>query len=370
VKILQLSSAQAFGGGERHLVDLAEGLVRSGHEVHTALRPRASLIKELSDLPGIQLTTLPLRNALDALSARQLGRYVRQHSIQIVHAHLARDYPLAAYAARRNPHCKMIVTRHVLFPLNPLHALTLSRCSRIIAVSKAVQRALSAQYLLPAERIVVIPNGIDISKYEPQSDGSSRVDLRLSWRIPEDALLIGSVGEITALKGHEDFLRSAALVLRSFPKSKFIIAGVDATPGGPNLAKLKRQIAQLGLGDNVRVLGWVEDLPALYNAIDVFVSASHTESFGLTIAEAMAARKPVVATATEGAWEVIGKNESGVLVPLGNVEALASAVVDLIGSSDKRERLGEAAHERVREKFSLDRMIGETEKLYEQVLLE
>ena len=367
MKILQLSSAQAFGGGERHLVDLSRELVSRGHEVHVALRPGALLAEHLSGLPQVSLTTLPLRNALDALSARKLARYVREHKIQVVHAHLARDYPLAAYASRRNRRSRLIVTRHVLFPLNPLHALTLARASRIIAVSSAVQRALAAQYLLPAERVVVIPNGIDMSRFEHPPDGADRSEFRSWWKIPEEGLLVGSVGELTPLKGHEEFVQAAALVVRRFPGTQFVIAGVDAAAGSPNLMKLQRLITQLDLNNAVRILGWVEDLGSLYRALDVFVSASHTESFGLVIAEAMASGTPVVATATEGAWEIIADEQNGVVVPIGNVEAIANAIGELIGSEEKRRSLSESGRKRVRHAFSLERMMSETERLYDQV---
>ncbi len=94
LKILQISSAQTLGGGERHLADLANGLAARGHEVCAALRPNSPLISELKKIPRENITTLSLRNALDAKSARDLSKMVRRYQIQIVHAHMARDYPL------------------------------------------------------------------------------------------------------------------------------------------------------------------------------------------------------------------------------------------------------------------------------------
>jgi L-malate glycosyltransferase len=368
LKILQLSSAQAFGGGERHLADLANALAARDHEVHAALRPHSPLVDMLSGLSSQNLTSLPLRNALDAFSARKLSHYVRDHGIQIVHAHMARDYPLAAYATRRNPGCKLIVTRHVLFPLNRLHSLTLFYAARVISVSTAVQRALTAQRLLPAKRIVVVPNGIEVRRFETDLSETDRATLRNLWQIRGDAMLVGTVGEITPLKGHEDFLHAAALILKGLPETRFLIAGMDASPGGQNLRTLKRLLAQMGLNEAVHLVGWVDDLPSLYHALDIFVSASHTESFGLAIAEAMASATPVVATETEGAREIIEGPTQGLLVPVGRTEALAAAVTDLIKDSDKRRSLGAAGRERVIKRFSLERMVDETEKIYQDVL--
>ena len=100
----------------------------------------------------INIATLSLRNSLDVSSARSLASLVRENDIQIIHAHMARDYPLAAYAARRNPAARLILTRHVLFPLNRLHRLTFSGASRIIAVSQAVASQLRADKWRPQKK--------------------------------------------------------------------------------------------------------------------------------------------------------------------------------------------------------------------------
>ena len=115
MKILQISSAQSLGGGERHLADLVNGLTLRGHEVFVALRPNSPLVQEL-EVPRERIITLALRNSLDAASARELSRLVKRNKIEIVHAHMARDYPLAAFAVRKNP-AALVITRHVLFEL-------------------------------------------------------------------------------------------------------------------------------------------------------------------------------------------------------------------------------------------------------------
>ncbi|MCU1266990.1 MAG: RfaG [Acidobacteria bacterium] len=366
MKILQLSSAKTFGGGERHLADLANALTARGHEVHIALRPGSPLLGDLVGLAKENITTLPLRNALDAVSARKLARYVRDHQIEIVHAHLARDYPLASYATRRNPGSKLIITRHVLFPLNRLHSITLSAVARVIAVSSAVKRELEG--LLPAERIMIIPNGIELQRFEVRRSPAELNDFRQRWSIRKDDLLIGTVGELTPLKGHEDFLRAASIILRQFPNAQFLIAGVDGSRKGNNLAALESLIAQLNLGSSVRIVGWVDDLSCFYSGLDIFVSASHTESFGLAIAEAMASEVPVVATETEGAKEIIADEARGVLVPVGAVELIAAAVIDLLTDESKRRRVGKAGRESIKARFSLERMVVDTEKIYEEAL--
>ena len=366
MRILQISSANAFGGGERHLVDLVRGLRERGHDVFVAVRPGSPLLSELPTVPSGNISTLPLRNSLDALSARALARLVRQHNVQIVHAHMARDYPLAAYASRRNRHCRLTVTRHVLFPLGRLHSLTLSKAARVIAVSRSVARGLVAQRLIPNERIAVIPNGIDISRFEnvSRTDGT---DFRRSCNIPADALLVGTVGELTPLKGHGEFLQAAAKISAVFPNAYFLIAGIDTAADAPILLALQKQIQESGLAQRCQILGWVENLSSLYAALDVFVSASYTESFGLAIAEAMLTGTPVVATNTEGAAEIIADEKNGSLVQVGNIDEIARAVIALLGDEAKRQRIAASGQERIKTNFSLDQMVDATENLYREI---
>jgi glycosyltransferase involved in cell wall biosynthesis len=355
-----------MGGGERHLVDLVSGLQNRGHQLHAVLRPHSPLSAALAP-EGSLIATLPLRNAFDVLSARRLAALVSRERIQIIHAHLARDYPLAAYAVRQNPNVKLIVTRHVLFPLNRLQRLVLAHATRVIAVSEAVARALRAQALMPAELIKVVPNGIDVDRLAQARAQFDDQSFRARWNLPQDHLLIGSVGEIRPLKGHSDFLRAAALIVSRIPNSYFLIAGVDPSRDGEHQAALEKLIVELELSNNVRLFGWLEDLPSFYCALDVFVSASHSESFGLAIAEALACGTPVIATRTEGAEEILSPESSGTLVPVKDAEALAQAVCALLENQGSH-RLANAGSETVRQRLSLARMIEGTEEVYQEAL--
>jgi glycosyltransferase involved in cell wall biosynthesis len=365
LRILQLSSAQAFGGGERHLVDLARSLTERGHDVRVVARANSQLLDELKLPPG-KVVTVPLRNALDAKSASALARLVRSEGIEIVHAHMARDYPLAAYAVRRNPGARLIVTRHVLFPLNRLHKLTLAHVSRVIAVSHAVARELCAQALIAPEKITVIQNGIDLERIEAARGRFNRVEFCRRWDLPPESSLVGSIGTFTRLKGHEDFLHAAAqLTNRS---AFFVISGTESPATNEYRRRLESLIRQLNLTDSVRLIGRMDDISDLFCALDVFVSASHSESFGLAIVEAMVAGAAVVATETEGAREIIEDGTSGILVPIGATERMVQEIAALLIDRKRRDELAERARVAVRARFGLERMVDETEQVYEQSL--
>ncbi|HEU0252947.1 MAG TPA: glycosyltransferase, partial [Pyrinomonadaceae bacterium] len=304
LNILQISSAASFGGGERYVADLTNHLVARGHDLFVAVRPRSPLVRHLQ-VPPERILTLPLRNALDVASAHELERFVRRQKIDVVHAHMARDYSLAAYAARRNRQTKFIATRHVLFQLSRLHRHTLARAKRVIAVSSAVAKELRANRVVSESQIALIPNGIDVERFNRASVGFDRAQFLRSMGLPADCLLVGSIGELRTLKRHDDFVRAAAKIVAKFPETQFVLAGLDTSASGEVRKQLEKLVGELGLKDCFYFLGWVDEAEKLLCAMDVFVSASETESFGLAIAEAMASGTAVVATRTEGAQEVI-----------------------------------------------------------------
>ena len=349
MRILHISSASSFGGGERYVVDLTNSLTARGHELYVAVRPNSPLPRHLH-LPPERLLTLPLRNALDVPSAHALDRFVRRQRIEVVHAHMARDYSLASYAARRNRGTKFIATRHVLFPLSRLHRHTLARATRVIAVSQAVAKKLRG--ILRESQIAVIPNGVDVDRFNRACVETDR------------GLLVGSIGELRTLKRHDDFIRAAARIASRFPEAQFVLAGIDTSASSEVRKQLERLAVELGLSDRFRFLGWVEDAAKLLCEMDVFVSASQTESFGLAIVEAMAAETAVVATATEGAQEVIEDQKTGLLVPIGDIDRISEAVTELLANPQRRREMAAHAKEAANTRFSLKRMVDEIEKIY------
>ncbi|HEX8146292.1 MAG TPA: glycosyltransferase family 4 protein [Pyrinomonadaceae bacterium] len=362
MRVLQVSSARAFGGGERHLADLARGLQERGHEILAAVRERSPLREHLSFLPAQNVYAVRLRNALDIGSARKLARVARERKVDIIHAHVARDYAPASFAARFAPAARFVITRHVLFPLSSTHRLTLSNVSRVIAVSEPVARALRTQNIFDEDKIRVVENAVDLARFE-----------RARAEAEPDAhgrpLRVGIIGELSVIKGQEEFVRAAALVREDFgERVEFLIAGEDNSPGGGHRARIERVVRELNLANNVRLLGRVEDVPSLVFKLDVLVSASYSESFGLAMAEALVCGVPVVATATGGSKSLIEDGVSGLLVPRGDVRAIAAAVASLLSDEERRRALGEHARRNALERFDPGRMVEATERVYEEML--
>lgn len=364
MKILQICSARQLGGGEKHLADLANALARRGHDVFAALAPSSPLLAELNAVPKQNLVELRMRNSLNVASGLKLAQFGREHQIEIVHAHVARDYPLAAFVSRQAG-ARLVLTRHVLFPLSGIHRLTLRRTARVIAVSQAVADGLRKQGIFAPDTIALIHNGIDVDRFAMAASEREAAGQKEST---SKRLRVGMVGHLAPIKGQEDFVRAAAIVCRLRDDVEFIIAGEDKSPSGEHRQGIERLIAQLDLSQRVRLSGWVDDIAELLPTFDLFVSPSRSEPFGLSIVEAMAAGTPVVASMSEGAREIVDDNLTGRLVPIGNVDALAKVICELLYDPAQREHLSASAQRIVRERFSLERMVKETQKVYEQVL--
>lgn len=357
MNILQVCSAREIGGGERHLVDLAKGLVVREHNVYAAVIPNSPLINDLSFLPRLNIFEVRMRNAADLVSAGRLARFSRSRSIDLIHAHLARDYPLAALASRwaGKP---FVLTRHVTFPMKTIHRWLSGRVSRVIAPSASVADALRRQRLFDDSKIVRIPYGIDVDHFSRKR----------TEKDPTGRSLVGMVGHLSPIKGQEEFLRAAALIASQRSDVDFLIVGEDKSRDGLNRAHLERLIVQLGVDGRVRLVGWLDDVRDILEILDVFVCPSRIEPFGLVMVEAMACGVPVVATRSEGAVEIVDDRVTGRLVPVGAAKALADTIHDLLSDAPERKRLAANALASVRQRFSLERMVDETEQLYSEVL--
>jgi glycosyltransferase involved in cell wall biosynthesis len=364
VRVLHITSARTFGGGEKHLIDLTRELTKRGHEIFIALRPTNEWQARFDFLPPENFLRVSIRNAFGIFSADKIAKFVRENNIQIIHAHAARDYIPASLACRMAQNSKFVLTRHVLFPMKPFHRFALKNVEKAIAVSPTV--ASNLKKIFPPEKIVHIPNGINAGNAAANPQKLSE-EFRFLHDIPFDAPLIGTVGELKVLKGQRDFVLAANIVAEKFPEARFVIVGKDNSASKEFRGELKRLIKVFNLEDRFLFLNWVEDTAPLLAALDVFVSASHTESFGLAMLEAMASGAAIVATETEGAKELIEHERTGKLVLVKEPVHIAEAIKCFLENENLRREFGKNARETAKVRFSLDKMIDEIEKLYNEL---
>jgi L-malate glycosyltransferase len=344
-----------FGGGERHLADLSHALAHRGHEVYAASVPGSPLWSELSFLNNGMMLPLSRRNY--AKNVTSLASFIREHGIEMVHAHAARDYHLAALAVRLAARGWLVLTRHTLFPLRRINKPVLSNASRVIAVSEAVAKSLRQNGVIERSKITVIHNGIDVDRFA-----------RANTSGDELPVVVGTVGHLAPIKGHDVFIRAAALVSAQRPNVRFTVIGEDKSLQMDHRRQLEKLIADLRLDDVVAMPGWRDNMNAVLSSLTLFVSAARSEPFGLAIVEAMAAGLPIIATTSEGALEIIDDGATGKLVPIDNPKALAEAINDLLDNPLERCRLAHNAQRVARDHYSRARMAGDTERVYREVL--
>ena len=361
MRILHISSARHYSGTERHLVDLCRNLQARGHEVFVALRPTSDWQQRLDFLPPENIFHVSIRHSFGVLSAMKIAEFVRDHEIQIIHAHVPRDYIPANIASMTAKPAKFVLTRHMLSPLKPFNKFALKNLSKAIGVSEFVGQEL--QLVFPRHKVVVVPNGLDLENLRDRAE--LRQEFRTFHGIPSDVPLIGTLGELREGKGQRDFVLAAAEVVKKVPDACFVIAGLDHTVDRSFRRELRRLANVLGLGERIIWLDWLDDTAPFYSAVDAFVSPSHSESFGLAILEAMIRGTPVVATATEGARELLGENHG--LVPVRDPVRLAESICAVLLGEDT-SAIGESLRRRAAEKFSLARMLDETERVYSELL--
>ena len=291
----------------------------------------------------------------------KIAEFVREKQIDIVHAHVARDYIPASIACLAVKRARFVLTRHMLSPLKPFNKFALKNLSRAIGVSEFVGGELRTVF--PSYKVVVIPNGLDLESLRDKAD--LRDQFRKFHSIDPDVPLVGTLGELREAKGQRDFVLAAFELVKRVPDCQFVITGLDPTLDKSFRRELRRLSNILGIGEKIIWLDWLDDTAPFYAAVDVFVSPSHAESFGLAILEAMIRGTPVVATATEGAKELLDEDRE-VLVPPQSPVMLADAIRRMLDDKDRSSR-GELLRKRAADKFSLETMLEETERVYSEI---
>jgi glycosyltransferase involved in cell wall biosynthesis len=210
-----------------------------------------------------------------------------------------------------------------------------------------------------AAKVRVIPNGVDVERFHPRWPDRTLGD-RL--HLPEGAPVAGIVAALRPEKNHALFLRSAALVRRQLPEARFLIVG-----DGPERGRLERLCRELAIGDAVHFLGTRTDVAELLSLVDVLMLTSHMESNPVSILEAMASEKPVVATRVGSVPETVLDGRTGHLVPPGHASRMAARVVELLRNPDRAAQMGRAGREEVIAHWSIERTVRGYEDLLREI---
>ena len=361
-RVLQLVLSLNPGGTERLVLEIASRLHPTMPMAVCCLDEPGAWAHRLRQ-SGIEVTSLGRRPGVRPGLGRAIARAAENHRATIVHAHHYSPFVYGAIARVWRPSARLIFTEHGrLSNATPsgrrrlANSLLAAAPHQVCTVSQDLKQHLVAEGFLPGH-VSVIYNGIDPGAAPTPAD---RVRIRRTIGVNDGTLIVGTVARLDPVKDLSTLIEATGL-LASESDLRLVIVG-----DGPEMDLLKQTAAARGLSRTVVFLGHQDNAREWLAGFDVFVNSSTSEGVSLTILEAMAAELPVVATSVGGTPEVIDTT-CGTLVPARSAAAMAAAIRALAEDLPLRQRLGSAGRDRVRTRFSLERMIGAYAELYREL---
>lgn len=359
-----------FSGTEKHLFELATNLDRQLFDPHiVTFQGSPSFIRKFEML-GVPVQTLGIRRIYGLRQTKAmvtLSRYIQKNNVAILQTfHANPDLFGAMLGCVSRVPIVISSRRDMGFDRTPkiraAYHLTRGYVDAAICVSEAVKQMTIREDGFAPERISVIYNGMDPSRFAVPVD---REAVRRKYGIPYGVPVVGVLANLNVIKGHHHFLDAAAIVQNKMPQVRYVIVG-----DGPAAEDIKRYAIQLNLKKQTHFIGYNENIAEMLALMDVVASTSMSEGFSNTIIEALYARRPVVATAVGGNSEVIRDRETGLLVRPADPKAMANAIQRLIEDPPFARLLAENGRRLVKERFLLEHMVKNTEALYTRLLAE
>jgi glycosyltransferase involved in cell wall biosynthesis len=371
-KVLFLITDLPRDGAQRQLLELVKGLDKERFQlIVLTLNPGGPLEQEFRRIRGVRLLSLARKGKYDFLCFLKVFRILRRMKVDIVQPFLtpATLFGLLPALICRTP-VKIVTERNgPQMRTNAGYRLylkaedMLSRSADWAVANSLAGREFLIQRGIEPSRVKVIYNGINISRLNPDHQGVERVRQKIG--VPQGGKVVGMMARMFPPKNHALFLQTAALIGRVAPQTRFALLG-----DGPLRAHLEELSRKLGLDSEMVFLGEQQDVGTYLSAFDIAVLTSDTEGCSNSLLEAMALGIPVIATNVGGNREVVRDGESGLLVPSGNAEALAKAIITLLENPKLAKSMGEQARQRAITEFSLERMVNQYQSLYQETLAE
>jgi L-malate glycosyltransferase len=372
IRLMKFVTLFAIGGTERQVVNIGKGLDPGRFDLRFACLQRVGEFLAECDARSWSITEYQIRRLYGYTTLKkqmEFGRSLRRLGTQILHTY--GFYPnVFAIPAARIAGVPVIIgsVRDTGDTWTPwqlrTQILCLSLADHVVVNAEAIKKDLVRRGY-SANRVTVIPNGIDFERFLVPHTGES---LRRELNIPPESPVIGVLSRLTRIKGLEYFLQAAALIAARIPQVRFLLVG-DTNVHLEYREELKRLVVELGLQDRVIFTGFRLDVPELLAVLSVSVLPSlGSEGLSNALLESMAAAIPVVATRVGGSPEIVEDGVSGLLVPPADAEALAVAICRLLKDRALAEKCGQAGRRLVLSRYSLDQAVATTERLYRDLL--
>ena len=360
---LHIDTARTWRGGQNQVLLTVNGLREIGHRTTLVAHPDGELRRRAAE--GLDFIPLAPRTEMDLSSAWKLSRVVKRLKPDIVHAHDPHGVAMASLALSFGASTQgdkapaLVAARRVDFHLkgNSFSRWKYRQVDCFIAASEAIRQMLVGDGV-PADRTVTVHEGIDVEHVL----AAPAVNVHEAFWLPHHAPVVGNVAALVPHKGQRHLIDAAHLIVREVPDARFVILGE-----GELREHLEKQVRDYHLEKHVLLPGFRTDVLGCLKGFDIFAMSSVTEGLGTSLLDAMACARPTVATSVGGIPEVVKDAETGLLVPPRDHRAMAQAIVTLLKDPDRRHRMGEAGLKRVRGRFTVERMVAETAKVYARV---
>jgi len=370
IKILQLSSNIGFFGAENVIVEIAKGLSCYNYQpiigvFFNSQNPHDELIK-VAQQYKINTQTFNCNGRFDIKTIFAIRKYVRTQNIEIIHSH---GYKTNIYGllATRFMNLPLVSTCHPWIETSLLmkiyaaiDKLCLTQFDKVVAISDHIEKKLLS-YGISKDRISIISNGVDINRFHKNFD---RNRIAREMKLDPDSIIIGTIGRLSEEKGHI-YLIEAIKRVREVNSNIILIFVGD----GQLREMLQNKTAELGLQKHVRFLGIQRDIPKILSLIDIFVLPSLSEGVPMVILEAMAAKKPIIATNVGAIPNILSHNETGIIVTPRDHNGIANAILALLKDPDKLADLGHKAYLKVNNKYSSKIMVKKYIEIYNDLAL-
>ena len=363
LKTLFVITSMPVGGAETLLVNLLRNF-RPSHVVPSVacLKEKGPLGEEIEK--EFTLTEHWLKSKYDLRVLPTLASHIRNEKIDALISVGAGDKMfwgrLAARIASVPVICSALHSTGWPDGVGRMNRWLTPVTDAFIAVAKPHGQFLVDFEKFPAGKVVVIPNGVDTIRFQP--DHESRSQVRKDLALAPDTPLVGIVAALRPEKNHALFLNAASKVIGKFPRAHFVIVG-----DGPERTNLENTIAALNLGKKISLLGTRSDTPRLLAAMDVFALTSHNEASPVSILEALSCGVPVVSTRVGSVAESVHDHRNGFTVEPGDVDALADRIQYLLMNKESAEMMGNVGREHVQSHGSLETMVRSYEHLIHSI---
>lgn len=369
MKVLISCLSKSWGGMEMYTLTSLLRLLEKNIDAEFLCFKDSRLHKEAEKL-NIKILSSKASGYFNPGEIARIATSIELNKYELIHTHATKDLwllvPSLKFASCQIP---LIFTKHVgsfIVKKDFFHKWIYKRVDCALAISKVIKQNLLDTTPLSENKIKLLYDGIDISKFDPVK--AERSKIRNEFKINENEIVIGMMARFSPGKGHEEFLQAAGILSSKFDNLKFMIVGEPSRGEDEYGSKIKSLAENSKTKDKIIFTGFRKDTPDVLSALDIFAFPSHAEAFGMALIEAMAMEKPSVCSNSDGVLDIAVDGITSYLFEKQNAGDLAAKLEQLIESSVKRKQFGKNARERVINNFEITLVTGQTINLYNELI--